>query len=190
MIRKIIFLIWFYINQWLLHLMLRLRGVIIAPSVIIKGSCNITKGVKIGSETLIQNSQLDGRGKLSIGSHCIINQATIITAQHNIDSSEYETTYYPVIIKDYAILYQESIILPGRNVGYGAIVAAGAVVAHDVPDMGVAAGNPARIIRYRKEVHRDCDVRAMGGAVFTKHLRSLFRKRFFRIFGEVKNGSS
>ena len=40
-------------------------------------------------------------------------------------------------------------ILGGREVGHGAIVAAGAVVASDVPPFALAAGNPARVVRHR-----------------------------------------
>ena len=39
-------------------------------------------------------------------------------------------------------------ILPGVCVGRHAIVGAGAVVTRDVPDYAVAAGNPARIIKW------------------------------------------
>jgi hypothetical protein len=43
-----------------------------------------------------------------------------------------------------------SIILPGcRTIGRGAVVAAGSVVTHDVPDYAVVGGNPARFIRFR-----------------------------------------
>ncbi|MEU3772463.1 CatB-related O-acetyltransferase [Streptomyces sp. NPDC032472] len=40
-------------------------------------------------------------------------------------------------------------VMPGVRIGHGAIVAAGAVVAEDVPDYGIVAGNPARLIRTR-----------------------------------------
>lgn len=42
-----------------------------------------------------------------------------------------------------------AIILPGRRIGTGAVVAGGAVVTKDVPDYTIVAGNPARIIRRR-----------------------------------------
>ena len=42
-----------------------------------------------------------------------------------------------------------AVILPGRNIGTGAVVAAGAIVTRDVPAYTIVAGNPARIIRRR-----------------------------------------
>lgn len=42
-----------------------------------------------------------------------------------------------------------AMILSGVTVGDGAIIAAGAVVARDVPAYGIVAGNPAKLIKYR-----------------------------------------
>jgi len=43
-----------------------------------------------------------------------------------------------------------SIVLHGVHIGAGAIVAAGTVVTKDVPSYAIVAGNPAKLIRYRK----------------------------------------
>jgi len=44
-----------------------------------------------------------------------------------------------------------AIVLPGVEIGTGAIVGAGAVVAKDVPAYAVVAGNPAKVVKYRFE---------------------------------------
>ena len=53
----------------------------------------------------------------------------------------------PVIIKDDAWIACGAIILKGVTIGRGAIVAAGAVVTHDVEDFTIVAGNPAKVVR-------------------------------------------
>ena len=42
-----------------------------------------------------------------------------------------------------------AIVLPGRHIDDGAVIAAGAVVTKDVPPYMIVAGNPARVIRPR-----------------------------------------
>jgi acetyltransferase-like isoleucine patch superfamily enzyme len=46
---------------------------------------------------------------------------------------------------------RSAIVLPGVDIGHGAVVGAGAVVTKSVPPYAIVAGNPARLIRHRFE---------------------------------------
>ena len=59
------------------------------------------------------------------------------------------TSKGPITICNEAWVGTGAIILSGVTIGDGAVVAAGAVVTKDIPANAIAAGNPARIIKYR-----------------------------------------
>ena len=54
----------------------------------------------------------------------------------------------PISIGDDVWIGGNATILMGVTIGKNAIIGAGAVVTHDVPENAVVAGNPARVIRY------------------------------------------
>lgn len=57
----------------------------------------------------------------------------------------------PIVLGDNIFIGVRSIILPGVHIGNRCIVAAGAVVAKDIPDNSVAGGVPARVIKSTDE---------------------------------------
>lgn len=58
--------------------------------------------------------------------------------------------YIPLDIGNDVWIGSNALIMPHvRSIGTGAVIAAGAVVAKDVPPYGVVVGNPARVVRFR-----------------------------------------
>jgi len=53
-------------------------------------------------------------------------------------------------IKDHASIGTSVTILGGLTIGFNALIGAGSVVTKNIPDNAVAAGNPAKIIRFLK----------------------------------------
>lgn len=100
-----------------------------------------------------------GEGRLTVGAHVHMGeQVTVITDNHNFEQPEC-LPYDPirvvgdVTIGDCVWIGDRVIILPGVNVGEGAILAAGSIVTRDVPPMAIVGGNPAKVIRNRDESH-------------------------------------
>jgi acetyltransferase-like isoleucine patch superfamily enzyme len=57
-----------------------------------------------------------------------------------------------IVIDDDAWLGFGVIVLDGVRIGKGAVIGAGSVVTHDVPDNAIAAGVPARVVKMRDEL--------------------------------------
>jgi maltose O-acetyltransferase len=106
----------------------------------------------------IGNGSCVGAGSRIYGAHIGENvmmgpSVTILKDNHVFDQAgrvlpEMTAPAIPVI-GDGAWIGEKAMILPGRNIGAGAIVGAGAVVTKDVPAGAIVGGNPARVIRYR-----------------------------------------
>ena len=58
----------------------------------------------------------------------------------------------PIEIGSDALIGRKAMIMKGVHIGNGSVVAAGALVTHDVPDKCVVAGIPARVIRENIEI--------------------------------------
>ena len=116
---------------------------VVAP---ISGSC--VGSMKIGAHVFINSGMLAmARGGITIEDHARI-AANVQLISNNHDPYDLDIlTCKPVRICAYAWIGAGATVLPGVRVGRHAVVGAGAVVTHDVPDYAVAVGNPARVIK-------------------------------------------
>lgn len=126
---------------------------------------NIEHGAFFGSGTGIEVGDYSGlglncrvSGPLSIGSNVMMGPDVMIyTQNHNFSRTDIpmlrqgNSEKRKVTVGDDVWIAARAVILPGVVVGDGAVIGAGAVVARDVPPYAVVAGNPAKVIRYRKE---------------------------------------
>jgi acetyltransferase-like isoleucine patch superfamily enzyme len=106
-----------------------------------------------------------GGGHLKIGRFCSIgpNVTFVVGDEHPLD----RLSTFPfdvmtlgagepeaigrggVVLGDDVWIGYGATVLDGVNIGRGAVIAAGAVVTHDVPPYAIAGGVPARVIRKR-----------------------------------------
>lgn len=128
---------------------LRFQGAIIGSSVFI-APCKYNgrkSYLKISDNTFIGRITLHLHDRVDIGRNVVINDGVILfTASHEVDSETFRTTTAPIVIHDYAWIASGAILLPGVEIGSGAVIGAGAVVTEDVPDYKIAVGNPARVL--------------------------------------------
>lgn len=108
----------------------------------------------VGSGTTIEkNVLLDGRGgTLYIGDNVDIAQGSSIwTLEHDYNDPDFRPLGESVKILDYCWIASNATILPGVTLGRGVVVATGAVVTKDAPELSVVAGVPAKIISQRND---------------------------------------
>lgn len=139
-------------NRWRCFL-LRLFGAKVGRGVRIQGSSRVWQPWKltIGADSWIDgNVSLYSVDTIDIGANAVVSDgAFVCTASHDISSNVFDLITKPIAIGDSAWISARAIILPGVNVGEGAVVAAGAVVTKDVEPWHVVGGNPAKTIRCR-----------------------------------------
>jgi acetyltransferase-like isoleucine patch superfamily enzyme len=80
----------------------------------------------------------------------VAHKVNLVTAGHPVEPGRRRDyiTAEPIKIDTNVWIGAAATILPGVHVGAGAVVAAGAVVTHDVPPATLVAGVPATVIRH------------------------------------------
>lgn len=114
------------------------------------------------------------RFEIRVGSFCSFAEGSMVVGNHDVYISSHEFVSWPdsvlwpehpgyvpgievvkprkgkeTIIGSDVWIGKNAVIMEGVRIGNGAIIGAGAVVTKDIPDYAVAAGVPAKVIKYR-----------------------------------------
>ena len=116
--------------------------------------CRFLNGRKVhlGANNVVNfGTLIDGRKyRVHTGSNVSIGpEAAILTLGHDPQSPDFADRGGDVRIGDRAWIAYRAIVLPGVEIGEGAVVAAGAVVTRNVAPYTIVAGNPARPVGSR-----------------------------------------
>ena len=102
---------------------------------------------------------IKGAGNVIIGNYFrCAEDVLILTQNHNYDygcAIPYDRSIITKDVKigDFVWIRTRVTILPGTNIGEGAILQAGAVVHGEIPPYAIAGGNPAKVFKYRDIEH-------------------------------------
>ena len=110
--------------------------------------------ITIGDDFGMTGGSLVCEQRISIGDRVWVGANAIITDTdfHPLDPEQRRTqpsaaNTAPVTIADDVFVGMNALVLKGVTIGAGSVLAAGCVVARDVPPRSVVAGNPARVVR-------------------------------------------
>lgn len=155
------------------HKLYRLAGLKIGKDVQITGPLTLrvdtTSRITIGDRTYFNSEtrfgcQDDG---ITIGSDCLIGpRVSFETASHDLVYHPEEgrgLNTKPIVVRDKVWIGAGAIILQGVTIHEGAVIAAGAVVNHDVPAHTLVGGVPARVIKDLAEQRAPVYLRAAAG---------------------------
>jgi acetyltransferase-like isoleucine patch superfamily enzyme len=114
----------------------------------IQKGAKIGKRVKVSSHTFIcEGVTVEDNVFIGHGVMFINDKYPRATANDGSPQTEEDWVCIPTFIRKGASIGSNATILCGVTVGENAIVGAGSVVTRDVPDGGVVAGVPARLLR-------------------------------------------
>ena len=108
------------------------------------------KNIRFGKGVFINSGcHFQDQGGIEIGDGVMIGHNVVLaTVNHDLNPANNRKNHYaPVKIGNHVWIGANATILPGATIGDWAVVAAGAVVTKDVPELTVVGGVPAKVLK-------------------------------------------
>lgn len=108
------------------------------------------KNISIGTDVFINSGcHFQDQGGITIGDHSLIGHKVVLaTINHDLNPNNNRINHYaPIHIGQHVWIGSNATVLPGVTIGDWAVIAAGAVVAKDVPAYTVVGGVPAKVLK-------------------------------------------
>lgn len=135
------------------RVLLRLFGAGVGPRALIRPSAHIVYPwqVTIGADAWIgEDVTLYSFAPIEIGANAVISQNSYLCAGgHDYRDPAFAIFGKPIVVGAESWIAADVFVGPGVTIGRGAVVGARSSVFSDLPDMTVAAGNPARPLHPR-----------------------------------------
>ncbi len=118
----------------------------------------VNKNTIIKNHVKLNGLHISGKGNVILGNYFVAGfDSQIISDTHNYEGNDipYDSSMISkdIVIEDFVWIGARVIILPGTEIGEGAIIQAGAVVHGKIPPYSIAGGNPAKVFKYRNVEH-------------------------------------
>lgn len=125
----------------------------VLPNAVIGSDCNICDGVFIENDVRVGN-RVTVKCGVQLWDGIIIEDDVFIGPNATFTNDPFPRSkihpekFLKTLIRKGASIGANATILPGLEIGSGAMIGAGSVVTHSVPPNAIVEGNPARIMGY------------------------------------------
>jgi len=117
------------------------KGVYVDTDVLVGNNCKLENGASVYRPAVLEDGVFIGPGVIVTNDRL----PRAVNPDGTLKGPE-DWKPIPVLVRQGASVGAGSVVLPGVTIGRWAMVGAGAVVRHDIPDHGLVVGNPARLI--------------------------------------------
>jgi acetyltransferase-like isoleucine patch superfamily enzyme len=143
------FLLKFFMNSWLLS---PIEPRKVRPWVLKKIGCHVGKDVFIGDNVRIDGGHADliyinDHAHITGGCRLLCHQRDLRNYKKGDDAAALPYRLGEIHVGKGVMIGMESMIMPGVNIGDGAIVGAFSLVTKDIPAWTIATGRPAKVVK-------------------------------------------